>query len=226
MNPKNFLLPAAMLVLVGASAYLLLPSPKISGPARQEAAQAGSTAPLPQLGAAASSPAASAVESAKSQESPGLVRAERSTAGAESPAGTIRAENLPAAAGNGPLTTAEPEGERTLAKISSQGVERTMTPNEIGHFPRVYIKPSQEVPVELTFPEGRKDDPVAVQLEDGGGLDGRLAAKVYKLDDLGKVAFKFRASAEEGVYRVVVRKDADVRVLDFWVGTEQPVAKR
>jgi hypothetical protein len=142
------------------------------------------------------------------------------------PPGTNRAENLPAAAGDGPLTTAEPEGQRTLAKISNQGVERTMTPNEIGHFPRVYIKPSQEVPVELSFPEGRKDDPVAVQLEDGGGLDGRLPAKTYKLDELGKVAFTFRANADEGVYRVVVRKDSDIRVLDFWVGTEQPVAKR
>lgn len=126
----------------------------------------------------------------------------------------------------GVLSTAEAPGERTVAKISNQGAEQALLPNEIGFFPRVYIQPNQEVPVELNYPDGLPEEAVSVHVEDGGALDGRLPGKLYRLDEGNSMAFRFRANADEGVYRVAIRKGSDVRVLEFWVGEEQPVARR
>jgi hypothetical protein len=124
------------------------------------------------------------------------------------------------------LTTAGPVGEKTIARVINDGKERVMTPNEIGHFPRIYLKPKQEVPVEVSFPDAQAAEPVVVQVEDGGSIDGDKVSKGDVLDDAKKVAFKFRANADEGIYHVVLRKGADSRVLDFWVGDELPVVVR
>ena len=45
------------------------------------------------------------------------------------------------------------------------------------------------------------------------------------LDEQKSIAFNFQVSAEPGTHRVVLRKGADVKQLDFWVGEPLPVAQ-
>lgn len=153
-----------------------------------------------------------------------MANAARSTTGGSS-ADTVGAATR-ATVQSSELSTPAPAGEQTIATVTNDGAQRSLTPNEIGHFPRVYIKANQTVPVEVSYPDGQLGDPVVIQVEDGGALDNALAAKVDKLDSLKKIAFKFTANADLGVYRIVLRKGADLRVLDFWVGDEQPMAQR
>ena len=223
---KSIALASLSLVTIGVIAIYLATTQSPSGPtspiptAAQQSDEHSLPAPASQVASQAQPQAAPAL----SAGSKAVANAARSTTGG-SAANTVGAATR-ATVENSELSTPAPAGEQTIATVNNAGVQRTLTPNEIGHFPRVYINANQAVPVEVSYPDGQPDDPVVIQVEDGGNLDGSLAAKLGKLDSLKKIAFKFTANADLGVYRVVLRKGADLRVLDFWVGDEQPMAQR
>jgi hypothetical protein len=113
-----------------------------------------------------------------------------------------------------------------------------LTPNQVGNFQRIYVQPSETIPVEVAYEEGKAGERVAVSAEDGGGVWQGVSGKgegargkgaggfVAALDGQQKVAFEFQATEHRGIHRVVLRKGNDVKVLDFWVGQELPVAGR
>ncbi len=98
-----------------------------------------------------------------------------------------------------------------------------LTSNIAGEFPRVQVKPKETIPVRVTFPGGDPGDFVMIEAKDGGHLENRKIVKPTALDAKRGVDFEFTTNQEEGVYRVLVRRGSDQRLLDFWVGEPIPV---
>jgi hypothetical protein len=121
------------------------------------------------------------------------------------------------------------------ARVQVGGRAYELTPNQVGNFQRIYVQPSETIPVEVAYEQGKAGERVAVSAEDGGGVWQGVSGKgqgaggtgtVATLDERLRIAFNFRATEHRGIHRVVLRKGADVKVLDFWVGQELPVAGR
>jgi hypothetical protein len=98
-------------------------------------------------------------------------------------------------------------------------------PGQTGDFPRLVVDPNARVAVALAYPQGKSGEPVALEVEEGGLLDNQGAGKVTALDDTRSLRFDYTVNEQLGIYRVAVRKGADVKVLNFWVGPE-PELKR
>jgi len=133
-----------------------------------------------------------------------------------------------AKAGNitGTSRTSEINGERVSAQVvTADGSPRTFSPNSLGLFPRVVIGLEETVQVAVDYPEGTPGDPVTLQSEDGGSLDGKNIVMQSQLDDNRQVRFAFTSTQEGGIYRVTLRKGFDEKRLEFWGGTEPALQK-
>jgi hypothetical protein len=126
-------------------------------------------------------------------------------------------------------------GQRVTARVQVGGRAYDLTPNQVGNFQRIYVQPGETIPVQVAYEEGKAGEPVAVSAEDGGGVWQGVSGKgqgaggtgtAATLDERLRIAFNFKATEHRGIHRVVLRKGADVKVLDFWVGAELPVAGR
>lgn len=107
------------------------------------------------------------------------------------------------------------KGERSVCRIGDNNPQ----PNQIGYFDQVYnIRPSQKLPIEITYPEGRAGENVIVIVADGGLLEGKQLSRVLQLTSQKKINFNFQASGDNGIYRIVVRKGNDIKVVRLWVG--------
>jgi hypothetical protein len=91
-----------------------------------------------------------------------------------------------------------------------------LLPNQVGEFPRVYIKPGQKVQVRLRFPNAEAGARASVSVEDGGFLADKKPALPLTLDAERVGEFEFTAGMEPGQYRVSVRQGADTRILVLW----------
>jgi hypothetical protein len=119
----------------------------------------------------------------------------------------------------------ELNGEMAEATVSAGGKNYVLQPNQIGNFQRVYVEPGAIVPVKVTYPEGEAGEKLIIQAEDGGRLDSGKPVNVDELDQNKSLTFKFLLTNQIGVHRVTLRKGADVKTLDFWVGPPLPVAQ-
>lgn len=108
--------------------------------------------------------------------------------------------------------------------IRAGGEEHRPSSNELGYFERVYLQPREKASVSLTWPEAQPGDKVVMEVEDGGELDNGKALQQQALDGSGSLQFAFQASQYDGIHRVVLRRGRQMKVLDFWVGPELPLA--
>lgn len=96
-----------------------------------------------------------------------------------------------------------------------------LKPNENGEFPRIYVKPEEEVEVRLLYPKTKEGAKYAIGIQDGGLLDDGTPSGLIELEKSKEIAFRFEPSANNGTHRIVIRSDAgNINVLDFWVGQE------
>lgn len=94
--------------------------------------------------------------------------------------------------------------------------------NTLGYFDRVsQIKPFQSLSIEMSYPEGRAGDRVSIMVADGGTLDNGETVKVARLDKQLKFSFGFRVTQNSGIYRLILRKGFDSKVVQLWVGAEE-----
>lgn len=101
-----------------------------------------------------------------------------------------------------------------------------LKPNGNGEFPRIYVKPEEEVEVRLIYPKAKKGDKYAVAAQDGGLLDDGFPTAMVETGKNKEVAFRFAPSANAGTHRIVVRSTAgEATILDLWVGDEVVFAK-
>jgi hypothetical protein len=100
-----------------------------------------------------------------------------------------------------------------------------LTPNEIGLFPRVLVEAKTKINISAAYTGARAGEQIVVSAEDGGQLDNGKPVMIAALGANGTVNFNFTTSADEGVFRVTLRKGADEKQFDFWVGPEPQLQK-
>lgn len=112
----------------------------------------------------------------------------------------------------------------TSPAVQDKTYERKVS--ETGFFDRVsHIQPMQTVQIELSYPEGKAGEKVSIMVADGGTLDNGKKVKVAQLDKQSKFSFGFQAAQNAGIYRIIVRKGFDSKVVQLWVGAEENVTK-
>jgi len=122
--------------------------------------------------------------------------------------------------GTGAARTEELGGTPAIANVKVGKNNLQLIPNEAGMFPRVLVPANGKVQISVAYPEGTPEDPLVIQAEDGGVLNGKAVIQQGKLDADRNLSFEFQTNEERGVYRVSLRKGMDQKWLDFWVGEE------
>jgi hypothetical protein len=118
---------------------------------------------------------------------------------------------------NGPALV---PGEMVAVQVVSGGKSCSLTPDQVGAFPKVNIDARQQVSVTASWPDGQAGQKVVVAAEDGGQVGGSNHPLAFTLDDQRQVAFDFTAGNGPGIYRVTLRKGPDVKTIQFWAGAE------
>ncbi len=124
---------------------------------------------------------------------------------------------------------------RAQAPSESAGTARTRStpnkyvqvePNQAGFFDRVSnIRPGAVIPITVLYPQGRKGEKVVVLVQDGGSLEKEKKVEELTLDSRREISFRFRATSSPGLFRIMLRKGNDEKVINLWVGEEPPVAE-
>ncbi len=138
---------------------------------------------------------------------------------------SVKMPSLPDAHPTGSPLTNEMGGTRAAAKVKVGNKNFNLSPNEVGMFPRVLVPANGKIQISVAYPEGTPNDPLVIQAEDGGLLDNGTVVKQGKLDSNKVISFEFQTNAQDGVYRVTLRKGTDEKRLDFWVGEELALQK-
>lgn len=108
-------------------------------------------------------------------------------------------------------------------ELKVAGKTYSLSPNEIGVFPMVYVQPWDTIVLKTAYREGKSGEGVDVQVEDGGLIvESKSIGHHGKLDHEGKLAFSFQVTNQLGIYRVILRKGEDIKQLEFWVGDRPP----
>jgi hypothetical protein len=113
------------------------------------------------------------------------------------------------------------EGEAVEAFVSLKESGRRLRfgVNQMGEYPRVQIAPEEEVSVRLQFAVSAPGKKVAIAAQDGGKIEGTGASEAMVLDERRQLAFRFKASPNEGVHRVTFTTESgEGKILDFWAG--------
>jgi hypothetical protein len=115
-----------------------------------------------------------------------------------------------------PVTAQVMVGEkRYVVQADGEGVFVPRVPTAIGARPAVRV----------AFPDGEPGEPVVVQVEDGGVLENNEPTKLAHLDERRQMEFALQMTRNPGLFRVVLRKGAETRTLQFWAGPPLPVAQ-
>ena len=93
-----------------------------------------------------------------------------------------------------------------------------LAPDQSGNFPLVPVEPQAGIPIQVRVEGGRAGDVVVLQAEDGGELPNGTILQTVKLDDSLVASSLFRVTAQDGIHRVSVQHNGDLKVLAGWVG--------
>lgn len=117
-------------------------------------------------------------------------------------------------------------GEKAAARVVVDGRSTDeLAANELGEFPRVYVRPLQKVSVNVAFPEAEAGSRVVAQVEDGGQFaDGKPVA-VLTLDAKREASFEFTVGEEPGHYRIALRRGPDWKYVQLWAEQKETAAR-
>jgi len=123
--------------------------------------------------------------------------------------------------GQGSFVSTGPSEARDGVWMSVGRDGRTYDADHLGNFPKMMIDGHSPVPVTLRYRDGAPGDPVMVELEDGGSLDGKGIVRKLALDGQREIHFTFEAGDDEGTWRISVVKLNDFKTLHFQVGSQE-----
>lgn len=212
MSKKTFLLIGAMLAVMAGVLLLKTPASKnLPGEAPAAVARVESESPASKTVVAEKTPALAnrqpaASTSAVNFQTPSAIHPEPAA-----PAGAMVANNGPA------LVPGEMVAVQVVAGGKTFG---NLTPDQVGVFPQVNIDARQQVAVTASWPDGQPGQKVVVAAEDGGQVADAKHPVGFTLDARRQVTFDFTADSNPGIYRVTLRKGADVKTVQFWAGPE------
>ena len=113
-------------------------------------------------------------------------------------------------------------GERCYARIKRATQVLTLNPNQVGSFPTLDVRPTP-IAIQVIYPAGQANEKVTLSAMEGGTLGNGLAVQEVTLDTLKTATFSFTTGSGRGLYRVLVCKGIDCKILEFWVGEKLPV---
>jgi len=105
------------------------------------------------------------------------------------------------------------------ATVSIEGKSQELLPSTIGMYPQVKIKPSSTIQIQLAV---SKDEPVALQVLDGGQLDDTKTSSALAGDANGRIDFNYHVRKEPGSYRVALYARGERHIFAFWVDSDLP----
>jgi YD repeat-containing protein len=109
------------------------------------------------------------------------------------------------------------DGEKATCKITFNGKVFEPKLNQIGYFDRVlHIPALTKISVEVYYPDGNINDKIVLFVEDGGKLDSDKATETVQLNNQKRLSFNFETVAQPGLFRVVLKKGNDTKVVQFW----------
>jgi len=120
------------------------------------------------------------------------------------------------------LTTGTPNPQTKTAGTNGQRKKAyEVRPRQTGYFDVISnISPEQTVSLEISYPKGRPGEKGVVIVADGGTLAEGKKVQQMQLNDQNNFSFDFKVAKDPGLYRVVVRKGDDLKVVQLWVGPE------
>ena len=118
------------------------------------------------------------------------------------------------------------EPVKAFVRVASTGLDVSLSPNQMGEYPRVYLAPRETSRVLLEFPKTSPNTPVAVTAQDGGAIVNGKPSAAPLIDAKGHLVFDFIASENPGIHRVsFATPGGEAKLLDFWVGPELTIRK-
>ncbi|HRP31477.1 MAG TPA: hypothetical protein PKV73_06280 [Agriterribacter sp.] len=131
--------------------------------------------------------------------------------------GQIAGESEPA------LCTVQFNSPQEASNSTTKDVAKTyhLKPNQMGAFGPVYnIHPMQKLTIEMTYPKGKSGQIIVIETLDGGLLGNKKIVQALSLNNQYKIVFNFLSGEDPGLYRISLRKDMDVKEVQFWVGPQ------
>ena len=107
-------------------------------------------------------------------------------------------------------------GERCYARIVRVRQALTLSPNQVGSFPEIAVRGQSPISIQVIYPAGLANEKVSLTALEGGNLGNGLATQDVTLDSLETATFTFATGGGRGLYRVLVRKGTDQKMLEFW----------
>jgi hypothetical protein len=215
-NKKTFILIGSLVAIIGGFVvYLGSPGGE---PVGREAS--GEAVKSPPVSAEGNRSAESAVGVPTSVDTESVVAGGTDEGAASAPA---REGALVDAQRKTPLLAS---GEKAAARVVVDGRSTDeLKANELGEFPRVYVRPLQKVSVNVSFPEAAAGSRVVAQVEDGGQFaDGKPVA-VLTLDAKREASLEFTLGEEPGHYRIALRRGPDWKYVQLWAEQKETAAR-
>ncbi len=98
---------------------------------------------------------------------------------------------------------------------------RVVTPgNQFGQMALVHVAPGARISATLKWPKAVTGSAVALEVVDGGRLEGGRLSALARVDERGEISFRFTANRQPGKCQVVARSGMDETALCFWVAEE------
>ena len=98
---------------------------------------------------------------------------------------------------------------------------RVVTPgNRFGQMALVHVVPGARISATLKWPKPVPGATVALEVVDGGRLEGERLSKMVRIDERGEIKFLYTANRQPGKCQVVARSGMDETAVCFWVADE------
>lgn len=125
------------------------------------------------------------------------------------------------AANQATTETANPITSRAILTIGNQTKTLTAIANE---YVRINVSASQVIQVQLDALYFLKNQPVVIEANNGGNLNGRMEPRQI-LPTGSPLSFTFTSGTHPGLYTVKVKQGNRRELFEFWVGPERPVGE-
>lgn len=130
-----------------------------------------------------------------------------------------------------PFNATAQNDERVANKIATcrmkvNNKDYELKANVGGYFPRITnVQPNAVIPIKILYPAGKAGEKVVVSVVDGGQLDNGKTVKVVQLDSQKQCVFNFQTSNNLGLFRLLLYKGDDEKIVQIWVGAEPILVK-
>lgn len=112
---------------------------------------------------------------------------------------------------------------QVICKMQVNGKKLALKANAGGYFQRIAgIEPGSTVPIELAYPDGKEGEKIVLAVLDGGRVNGDKVVDVVKLDRDQNLSFQLHLTNNTGLFRVLITRGREEKVVQVWAGAEMP----